>query len=79
MSRVLGSWYGGATTEDAEGLIAQLNSQGKLTSPRHENLKIRHEIEILKANEHVTHVYMRTDLSNDTKKNIPLNLVRLSL
>jgi hypothetical protein len=55
MRPVLGSYV--ATTEAVESLIAQLRSQGKLTTPRCENQKIRHEIEILKANEHSTHVY----------------------
>jgi hypothetical protein len=36
----------GATKEATESLIAQLHSQGKLTTPRHENWKIRHENEI---------------------------------
>jgi hypothetical protein len=49
MSAVMGSQYR-ATTVAAERIIAQLHSQGKLTTPRCENLKIRHEIEILKAN-----------------------------
>jgi hypothetical protein len=35
-----------ATKEAAESLIAQLDSQGKLTTPRHGNRKIRHENEI---------------------------------
>jgi hypothetical protein len=38
-------------TEAEESLIAQLYSQGKLTTPRHENQKFQHENEILKANE----------------------------
>jgi tRNA A37 threonylcarbamoyladenosine modification protein TsaB len=50
MSAALGSQYGD-TTVAAESLIAQLNSQGKLTSPIRENRKIRHEIEILKEKE----------------------------
>jgi hypothetical protein len=45
----------GATTVAAESLIAQLLSQGKLTTPSRENLKIRHEIENLKANEHASY------------------------
>jgi hypothetical protein len=46
-----------ATTEATgmESLIAQLRAQSKLTTPRHENQKIRHENEILKVNE-PTHV-----------------------
>jgi hypothetical protein len=42
--------------EAAESLIAQLHSQGKLITPRRENRKIRHEIEILKANEPAPYV-----------------------
>jgi hypothetical protein len=41
----------------AESLRAQLHSQGKLTTPRHENRKIPQEIKILSANEHAPHVY----------------------
>jgi hypothetical protein len=44
-------------TEVAESLIAQLHSHQRLTTPRCENLKIQHKIEILKANEHAPHVY----------------------
>jgi hypothetical protein len=54
MSAALGSH--GATTIAAEGLIAQLYSQDKLTTPRRENRKIRHEIEILKAKEPTPYV-----------------------
>jgi hypothetical protein len=44
--------YGaGATTEAAESLKAQLDSQAKLTTPRRKIKKIRHENKILKANE----------------------------
>jgi hypothetical protein len=52
MSFIVGSQYG-AMTEAAESLIAQLYSQGKLTTPRHENRKIYiwHANKILKANE----------------------------
>jgi hypothetical protein len=35
---------------------AQLDSQGKLTTPRRENRKIQHENEILKTNEHASYV-----------------------
>jgi hypothetical protein len=42
MSAVVGSQYG-ATTGAAENLIAQLHSQGKLTTPRCENRKIPNE------------------------------------
>jgi hypothetical protein len=68
----------GATKEVAESLIAQLHSQGKLTTLRRENRKIRHEIEILKANEHAPHVY-KLQIYRMTPKHIPQNLVRLSL
>jgi hypothetical protein len=53
MSALVGSR---ATTLAAESQIAQLHSQGKLTTPRHENQKIRHEIETLKANEPTSYV-----------------------
>jgi hypothetical protein len=39
------------TTIAADSLIAQLHSTDKLTTPRRENRKIRHETEIVKANE----------------------------
>jgi hypothetical protein len=55
MSAIVGSQYG-TTTVAAESLIAQLHSQGKLTTPRRENLKIRHEIEMFKANEPAPYV-----------------------
>jgi hypothetical protein len=45
---ITGATGAGAMTEAAESLIDQLHSQGKLTTPRHKNRKIRHEIEILK-------------------------------
>jgi hypothetical protein len=64
----------GPITVAAESLIAQLDPQGKFTTPRRENRKIRHENEILQANEHTT----VSDLSIDTK-NICANLARLSL
>jgi protein-L-isoaspartate O-methyltransferase len=69
----VGSSYG-ATTEVPASLIAQLHSQGKLTTPRRVNRKIRHEIEILKTNECYACV-QTSDLSNDTNKSgetIPL-------
>jgi hypothetical protein len=50
MIAVVGSQYG-ATTGAAGSLIDQLQSKGKFTTPRRENQKIRHENEILKANE----------------------------
>jgi hypothetical protein len=46
----------GATAVAAESLIAQLDAQGKLTKPRHDNGKIRLENEILKLNEHPSYV-----------------------
>jgi hypothetical protein len=51
MSSGVGSQYYVAMKEAAESLIAQLYSQSKLTTPRRKNQKIRHENEILKANE----------------------------
>jgi hypothetical protein len=47
MSPVVGSQYG-ATAGAAESLIAQLNSQSKLITPRRENRKIQQENEIKK-------------------------------
>jgi transposase-like protein len=41
----------GATAGAAESVRAQLPSQSKLTTPRRENRKIRHENELLKAKE----------------------------
>jgi hypothetical protein len=58
--------------------MSPLHSQGKLTTPRHETRKIRHEIEILKADEHALHAY-KLQVYVMTPKNIPQNLVRLSL
>jgi hypothetical protein len=46
----------GAMTIAAESLRAQLHSQYKLTTPRHENRKIRHENELLKAKEPIPDV-----------------------
>jgi hypothetical protein len=46
----LGFQYG-AMTVAAEILIAQLNSQGKLTTAWHKNRKIQYENELLKAKE----------------------------
>jgi hypothetical protein len=50
MGAAFGSQYG-AMTEAAEILIAQLQSQSKLTTAWHENRKIRYENELLKAKE----------------------------
>jgi hypothetical protein len=41
-----------ATKAAAEGLIAQLDSQSKLSTPRRENRKIQHTSGIKKAKEH---------------------------
>jgi hypothetical protein len=57
---------------------AQLHSQGKLTTPRRENRQIRHEIKILKAKEPAPYV-QELKIYQITPKNIPQNLVRLSL
>jgi hypothetical protein len=50
MKAVVDSQYV-AMTVAADKLGAQLHSQRKLTTPRHENQKIRHENELLKAKE----------------------------
>jgi hypothetical protein len=50
MCAALSSHYG-ATAGAAESVTAQLHSQSKLTTPRHENREIRHENELLKAKE----------------------------
>jgi hypothetical protein len=42
--------------EPRTGTKCQLHSQSKLTTPRCENRKIRHENVILKANEHAPYV-----------------------
>jgi hypothetical protein len=55
MNAFLGSQYG-ATTVAVESLMAQLHSQVKLTTPRRENRKILHEIEIYKKNEPAPYV-----------------------
>jgi hypothetical protein len=44
----------GATTETAESLIAQIDSQSKLATPRRKNRKIWHENKILRANENAS-------------------------
>jgi hypothetical protein len=46
----------GATTLATESLRAPFHSQCKLTTPRHENRKILHENELLKAKEPTPHV-----------------------
>jgi hypothetical protein len=55
MGAALGSQYG-AMTVAAEILIAQLNSQSKLTTAWHENWKIRYKNELLKAKEPAPYV-----------------------
>jgi hypothetical protein len=77
MSAIVGPPYT-ATAGAAESLRAQLHSQGKLTTPSGENRKIRHKNEILKANEHAPRVY-KLQIYRLVPKNIPQNLVRLSL
>jgi hypothetical protein len=42
--------------EPRTGTKCQLNSQGKLTTPRRNNRKIQHENVILKAKEHASYV-----------------------
>jgi hypothetical protein len=49
-------YYSAKPAKAAESLIAQLHSQGLFTTPRFENRKIRHKIEILKANESAPNV-----------------------
>jgi hypothetical protein len=77
MGAALGSHYG-AMTVAAEILIAQHHSQSKLTTAWHENWKIRYENELLKAKEPAPELY-KCEIYRMTPKNIPRNLVRLSL
>jgi hypothetical protein len=77
MGAALGSQYG-AMTVAVEILIAQLHSQSKLTTAWHKNQKIRYENEHLKAKEHAPDV-LKCQIYRMTPKNIPWNLVRLSL
>jgi hypothetical protein len=71
MSPVVGSQYGAMTeAETAESLIAQLYSQGKLTTLRRENKKIRHKNKIFKANKHAPHVYKLQIYQMTPKKQI---------
>jgi hypothetical protein len=49
-----------------------------LTTPRHDNRKIRYENELLKVKEPAPDVY-KCKIYRMTPKNIPQNLVRLSL
>jgi hypothetical protein len=69
--RRIGLLVRGYMTEAAESLIAQLHSHNKLTTPRRENLKIRHENESLKANEPAPYVY-KLQIYRMTQKNIIL-------
>jgi hypothetical protein len=57
MSPVVGSHCGATVCQKLRqvSVIAQLYPHGKLTTPRCENQKIRHENEIFKANEHAPH------------------------
>jgi hypothetical protein len=71
MSTVVASQYG-ATTGAAKSLIAQLHPQGKLTTPRRANRNIRHENEILKANERFHK--MKDERSIDWYQNIHAHL-----
>jgi hypothetical protein len=48
-----------------------LYSQGKITTPRRKNRKIRHKYEILKVNEHERQIY-RLIPKNKTCETIPL-------
>jgi hypothetical protein len=83
MSAVVGSQYG-ATTVAAKSLISQLHPQGKLTTQKRKNWKIRHKNKILKANDHALNfksIKGTSNISIDTKKhmcksreNIPLNI-----
>jgi dTDP-4-amino-4,6-dideoxygalactose transaminase len=77
MGAALGSQYR-AMTVAAEILIAQLHSQSKLTTARHENRKILYENELLKAKKPAPDV-QKCQIYRMTPKNIPQNLVRLSL
>jgi hypothetical protein len=77
MGAALSSHYG-ATAGAAESVRAQLHSQNKLTTSRRENRKIRHENELLKAKEPTPGVY-KCQINRMTSKNIPQNLVRLSI
>jgi hypothetical protein len=77
MGAALGSQYG-AMTVAAEIIIAQLHSQSRLTTAWHESQKILYENELLKAKETTPDVY-KCEIYRMTPKNIPRNLVRLSL
>jgi hypothetical protein len=74
---VVNSKYG-ATKEAAESLIAQLDSQSKLSTPRRKNRKIRHKNEILKAKEHAPKG-QKLKVFRLVPKNITQNLSSLSL
>jgi hypothetical protein len=55
-----------------------INTQGKLGTLRRTNQKILYENIILTEKEHAPAWVATKDLSIDTKKHIPQNLVRLS-
>jgi hypothetical protein len=61
-----------------QGQIYEQFYYPELTTPRHENRKILHEIKILKANKHAPHVN-KLQIYRMTPKNIPQKLVRISL
>jgi hypothetical protein len=66
MSAIVGSQYG-ATTVAVESLIAQLDSQGKLTTLRSENQKIRHRNRNFQSKRTRFVCVGTSDLSIDTK------------
>jgi hypothetical protein len=66
----------GAATEAAESLIAQIDSQNKLTTPIRKHRKIRHGNEIFKANEHAPKGVATSDLSNDTRNILKIFVIQ---
>jgi hypothetical protein len=79
MGAALGSQYGATgMTVAAEILIAQLHSQSKLTTAWHENWKIRYKTKLFKAKAPAPDV-KKCHIYRMTPKNIPQNLVRLSI
>jgi hypothetical protein len=79
MGAALGSQYGAMTVAE-EILIAQLHSQSKLTTARHENRKIQYKNKLLKAKEPTPDVwkcqiYRMTPKKHTTKsrETIPLS------
>jgi hypothetical protein len=77
MSPVVGSSFR-AMPEAGESLIAQLHSQGRVTTPRLENKKKSTRNRNFKSKRTLYACVETSDLLNDTK-NTPQNLVRLSL